>query len=764
MKVKARPRLPLAGVAVSAVAGILAAQYSAIDARWFLGSAAAALPFAVIRRGTTLALCVVAAGCFAAAHVWQSRKNPGRTWAAAVAQNKGIVEISGVICDAPQQLGPGAWSAPVRVDRWIIGGREVRQRGTMMARWKTDQTPSYGDRWELDATASLPAPPRNPEEFDAAAHFARQGIFLELRARGTDDARLIGRGQGSPAKAAALVSRQWMLRTLGLGLADAPAIRALVAGITLGTHESEADQFADAFRQTGTFHLFSVSGLHVGMFALIAWLVLRPVGISRRRSVLIIVPLLFFYALVTGASPPSLRAAVMISVAFGGMLLDRPGNQANSLAAAALLLLAWDTNQLLTPGFQLSFLIVASIFILAPTLQRFFTSRLRPDPFLPRRLYNAKQRIASDAGHALGTTLGVSAAAWIGSLPLTVAVFHLVPLISVPANLCAVPLAFAILAVSVLSLLGGTVSPWVAAVFNNANYGIAHILLAVVQGAAALPGAYFYLPPAWMQPPARLTVFDLGTGGAQLLRTRSSSWLIDTGTDRDFLRVVEPNLRSAGIRRLDTLLVTHGDTEHIGGTTACLVSAAPHRIVDSALRDRSPSRKRLQTLLASNSQPKSIALPGDAFNAGNDTSVEVIAPVEKARASDDQALVVAIRSHGFVSLLMSDAGAATEADLAKRHGDGFRADILVLGRHGEDIFATQEFLDAIRPRIVVLSQPDPFRDGSGEAALRERLEATGAVIFDQSRCGAVIAEFNDRRARIRGFLNGQTVDLPAERR
>lgn len=760
MKVTARPRLPLVGVALSAVAGILAAQYSGLDARWFLAVAAAALPFVLLRRGT-LALCIVAAGAFAAAHAWQSRENPSRIWAEAIARAPRIASVSGVITDAPRELAPGMWSAPVHADRWVIDGREINQRGAVMARWKAGQTPRYGDRWEIEATVSLPAPPRNPGEFDAAAHYARQGIFLEIHGRNPDDARLLACGQGSPVKSAALTSRAWMLDTLGLGLADAPAIRALVAGITLGVREAEADQFAAAFRQTGTFHLFSVSGLHVGMFALIAWLVLRPLGISRRRSVLFIVPVLFFYALVTGASPPSLRAAVMISVAFGGMLLDRPGNQANSLAAAALLLLAWDTNQLLTPGFQLSFLIVAAIFLLAPGLQGFFTSRLRPDPFLPRRLYNAMQRTASDAGYALGMTLGVSAAAWIGSLPLTVAVFHMVPLISVPANLCAVPLSFAILAVSMLSLTGGIVSTWLAAVFNNANWGLAHILLAVVQGAANLPGAYVYLPPGWMQPPAQLTVFDLGTGGAQLLRTRSSSWLFDTGTERDFVCVIEPNLRSAGIRQLDALLVTHGDTEHIGGAAPCLEAAMPLRIIDSALRDRSPARKGLHALLAKQSRPKSIALPDDAFNAGAHTSVEVLAPAEKSRSSDDQAMVIAIRSHGFKALLMSDAGAGTEADLIRRYGDGLRADILVLGRHGGDIFATQEFLDAVRPRLIVLSQADPFRDGSGEAALHERLNATGAGIFDQSECGAVTATFAKGRTRVRGFVSGQAVDLSA---
>lgn len=258
MKATARPRLPLVGIAASAVTGILAARYSGLGSGWFLVAAAAALPFSIFRRGTTLALCVFSAGAFGAAHVWQSRDNPARVWAESVVHSQGVVRAAGVVIDSPRELGPGVWSAPLRTDHWVVDGDGVKQRSTVMARWRTDQAPAYGDRWEIDGTVQTPGSPRNPGEFDAAAHYAKQGIFLELRGRGKDDARLIGHGEASPIKSAALASRAWMLDTLGLGLAEAPAIRALVAGITMGAHETEADQFADAFRQTGTFHLFSI--------------------------------------------------------------------------------------------------------------------------------------------------------------------------------------------------------------------------------------------------------------------------------------------------------------------------------------------------------------------------------------------------------------------------------------------------------------------------------------------------------------------------
>ncbi len=764
MPAKTFPRLPLCGVAAFAVGGIWIADRFSPDPRILVVTACICLLLAP-HRGGLVPLWLAAACAFGAAHAWQWQENPSRTWADTLAAEPRTVRVTGVLSDEPAEVdAPGgrkAWRCRMRAEQWTIGGRKIELAAEILVRWTSDQIPRYGDRWRIEGVARKPGGPTNPGEFDAAGWLARQNVFLEVRGRDDDRSALLARGAGSRIKAAALATRAWMLRTLGLGVEDDPAIRALVAGITLGTRETEADQFADAFRQTGTFHLFSVSGLHVGMFALLLWLALRPLGFTRHRAVLVIVPLLFFYSLVTGASPPSLRAAVMISVAFGGFLLDRANTPANSLAAAALLLLGWDTNQLFSPGFQLSFFIVAAIFLLAPPLQEFFSRRLQPDPFLPRKLYTRRQEMVAKGGRALASTLGVSAAAWLGSLPLTAAIFHLVPVLAVPANLLAVPLAFAILAVSMLSILAGLAGAWLAAVFNNANWGLATLLLAMVQGTASLPGSYVYVPPGWMQPPARLTVFDLGTGGAQLLRTRRSAWLFDTGAKRDFVRIVEPALRAAGVGRLDALVITHGDAGHAGGGVLCLAEARPRAFIDSVLRDRSRARKALQAALHAGGNPKSLARPGDLHRAGNDTSVRILSPGpdHKARTADDQAIVAAVETQGFRVLLMSDSGAATEDRLARQRPDELRSDILVLGRHGEDVFATAEFLEAVRPRLVILARAHPFAEGSREAPLRERLAATGAEIFDQAECGAVTVTFGPNRAEVRGFVNGQQTVL-----
>jgi competence protein ComEC len=754
------PRLPLLGIALAATAGILAAEYFAPSPQVLAVITLAALAVSAWK-GNTATVLVAAAGAFALAHTWQWNESTDRTWAEAVAPSARHAVVSGVIVDEPEQTSPGLWRARMRAETWDFGSGEVRQTSDVVVRWRSTEPARYGEHWRIAGELAPFPPPRNPGQFDAASWWARQGVYLQLRGRDGAEAELSARNEGSPLHAAALAARAWIMRTLGTGLSSLPEIQAVIAGIALGAREPAADEFTPAFRQTGTLHLFAVSGLHVGMFALLLWFVLRPLGLSRRQAILVIVPLLFFYSMVTGAKPSSLRAATMISIALGGFLLDRAPAPGNSLAAAALVLLGYDTNQLFQPGFQLSFAVVASIILLAPPLDRRLAERWRPDPFLPRKLYSKPQRLQARAGRLAAASLAVSAASWLGSLPLTVALFHLVPVLAIPVNMIAVPLAFVVLALAVLALVGGIFTPFFAAVFNHVNSVITAALLALVQWTAALPGAWFHLPPAFLQPPARLTVFDLSTGGAQLLRTHRGAWLFDAGTDRDARSVIEPALRAAGIGRLDALLVTHGDAEHAGGALRLLAEQSPRLWLTSTLRDRARSRLTLQEKLQALGIPKTLVLAGDRFAAGDDTSVLVLrpGPSDGARLADDQSIVVRIDHGPFRVLLMADSGAVAEEALVRSHAADLRSDILVLGRHAADVMGTEEFLAAVRPRAVILAPRDPFRDGRGEPGLRARLAAIGAEVFAQDECGAVVVTFQRGRASVRGFLGEARAEL-----
>src|SRR5213075_564464 len=267
-------------------------------------------------------------------------------------------------------------------------------------------------------------PPRNPGEFDMRSYLARHDVLRMLFVRYTEDAALIRRGGGNPIMLAAQKSRTWMQSALCRGLEDAPDVQNFLSGIVLGLRHQTPEDIEEPFQQTGTLHLFAVAGLHVGIVAALLWMLATVARLSRKWATALIIPLLLFYAAVTGLHVSSVRAAVMTSILLGGFFFERKVFVLNSLAAAAFFLLCWDTNELFSTGFQLSFAVVGAIILFADPLFRLLQRRAAPDVFLPQSLVLGPRRWMHVAFEWLRRGASVSLVAWLGSLPFVLWYFH----------------------------------------------------------------------------------------------------------------------------------------------------------------------------------------------------------------------------------------------------------------------------------------------------------------------------------------------------
>src|SRR5206468_4209630 len=306
-------------------------------------------------------------------------------------------------------------------------------------------------------------------------------------------------------------SRNWMQNAICRGLENTPEVQSFLSGIVLGLRHQRPEDIEEPFQQTGTLHLFAVAGLHVGIVAALLWMLVTTVArLPRKWATAIVIPLVFFYAAVTGLHVSSIRAAAMASILLGGLFFERKAFLANSLAAAAFFLLCWDTNELFSTGFQLSFAVVGAIILFADPLLGFLQRWSAPDPFLPRTLVRGPQRWIHASFDWLCRGGSVSLAAWAGSLPLVLWYFYIVTPVSLVANLLVVPIAFFILAIGLLSVVSTPMLPWLAVIFNNANWSLARLVLGIVQILAHVPGGHFYVGhPHWPEKLiARITVLD----------------------------------------------------------------------------------------------------------------------------------------------------------------------------------------------------------------------------------------------------------------
>src|SRR5437588_181743 len=413
-----------------------------------------------------------------------------------------------------------------------FGGRKQASRALWQIRWKG--APEFGDELKLFGIAEVIAPPRNPGEFDMRSYLARHDVRRMLFVRYPEDGALIRRGGGNPILRLAQKSRAWMQNAICRGLENAPEVQNFLSGIVLGLRRQAPEDIEEPFQQTGTLHLFAVAGLHVGIVAALLWMLAMVARLSRKWAAALMIPLLLFYAAVTGLHVSSIRAAVMSSILLGGLFFERKVFVLNSLAAAAFFLLCWNTNELFSTGFQLSFAVVGAIILFADPFAEFLQRWIAPDPFLPRSLLRSPRLRMHVAFDWVCRGSSVSLAAWIGSLPLVLWYFYIVTPISLVANLIVVPIAFFILAIALLSLVSMPILPGLAVIFNNANWLFAQLVMGIVQFLAHVPGGHFYVEhPHWPEKlAAKITVLDVGSGAAVHLQTGRANWLFEYHTFR----------------------------------------------------------------------------------------------------------------------------------------------------------------------------------------------------------------------------------------
>jgi beta-lactamase superfamily II metal-dependent hydrolase len=308
------------------------------------------------------------------------------------------------------------------------------------------------------------------------------------------------------------------------------------------------------------------------------------------------------------------------------------------------------------------------------------------------------------------------------------------------ANLIAVPIAFCILALGLFSLLGGLFFGALALVVNHANWFCAKALIATVDLFAQVPRGHLYVewPSLRPAPACEIVALDVGEGAAIHLRAGGRDWLIDAGHHRDYTRMLLPYLRSCGINRLDGMLLTHGDSAHLGGAPLLLDDFLPEWIGESTTLDRSSTRRTLHAELATRNRGRRFFVRGDTIPLAAGADLRVLyPPVDWPRNSaDDKALVLRLEAAGRRVLFTSDVGFSVEQWLMANEPD-LRADVLIKGWADRDISGTADFIAAVQPVTVVCAAPN---FGSGNAKFSEwsePLRKRGIAVFAQSEIGAV---------------------------
>lgn len=597
---------------------------------------------------------------------------------------------------------------------------------------------------------------RNEGEFDRAAWLRMQGVaavFHTIWADGTVET-------GALADLGAKLRhgfRAWVTDGLDEASLEAGVIRAVVIGET----PPDAEEVIAAFRNSGTLHAFSVSGLHVAMVGSIGWLVLGFLGVPRRWAVALLLPLIFGYSWITGNSPPAVRSAWMAAVFLGAFVFRRKPDLLNALGAVLLAAVCWDGRLLFQPGVQLSYGVVAAIAVGTAWAARTFAWMAEPELYLPEKLMSRWQKAGLWLRRKFAQSMSVSLAAGVGSSPLTAFHFGLLTPISVLAGLVLVPLVFILLAVALLAVglhpVAAPVSRWV----NRLNGHVAKTSVLAAEAFSAIPGGHFQLARE-TQPTLRIYDLEHGSGAACFHGGgNAGAVLLDCGDRRSFKQRVAPSLRRLGITP-DSVVLSHPDGGHLGGGSPVWEAFPIRQALMPVRLARSPSFRswmndgpKAGIRLLDASAVHSLALPDDA-------RLEVLhAPDPFARdtLADDRVAIFRLHWRGWKLLFTSDAGMGAEMKLLDAAKD-ITADVIIAGRHQSDLTLCDRFLHAVNPRVIIASNPPFPPEEKLMPATVEYWKSRGILVLDQAHTGGVKLHVDDEgNLCIRGFLSDAPVVL-----
>ncbi len=617
----------------------------------------------------------------------------------------------------------------LRADSVERAGERLAMNGGVLVRWSDPVRPVFeGERVRVAGPLDLALGQVNPGAEGMEGYYRRYGVHTGMRVRADAVERA-----GEPPRFSASYQLSRFRGHLAKRIAEVVpgSSLPLVLTIWLGDRRRLDVETYQAFIDSGTAHVLAVSGMHVSiMFVTLS--LLLPAGVELRRvriRAVVMLAVIAAFVLVTGGRVSSVRAALMVAVYLGADWFGRERDAPTALSIAGIGFLLYEPNLLFDVGFQLSFLSIASILLFSEGLSNRLT-------FIPQSL---RQGVAA------------MLAVQLLPLPLAIRAFFVLPMIAPLVNLIVIPVTTVLLWVGFVASIGAIVFPPAAVIFGQALHLLAQIVLWLAKESASLrfaharvaaptgPALVFYgiamialralltarsfrrgfalacavalaaCAAVWgpIAPRPEMTVIDVGHGDAIFVRAPGGrTMLVDAGNRSEYVdtgrRTVAPFLWANHETKIDVLLVTHPDADHMGGARYLVENFAVGSVVLGAQAFPGTLEDELIAVCENRGVPIQRVARGDRFELGGAT-VTVLNPPREAPAGTSEnelSLVVRVSWPGFSALLTGDIESWGEAQVA---GLDPAAQVLKVPHHGSATSSSPAFIDAVRPEVAIIS-------------------------------------------------------------
>ncbi len=771
----------------------------------------------------------------------------------------GKVTIEGIIYKPPEILEN---KTRLYLDVEKLSGRDTNGK-VKITLYRDTTTANYKDRVKIrDVKLHIPRNFKNPGGFDYKRYMEDQGIYVIGSISKENQIEVLDKDKGGILS---YIYKSKERMSLFLEKKAPPEESSILKTMVFGERSAISKEMRNIFSSTGIAHLLAVSGLNVGFVAFTSFIVLKKIfsflflifyrrlfliGATQRFAAFFTLFPVLYYSLLVGDSPSAVRAGIMTVVYLLSLVLYRESNIYNTLSLAAMIILIWHPPSLFSIGFQLSFIAVLSI---AYGFTRF---RFEPSPLSPSVATGFSLRKFFLRHRWLYNYIISSIFATIGTLPLIVYHFNIVSIIGLIVNIIAIPISSLItpltLIFSVLSFLSEEAASLIitipvfltfilveiARLFTNIPYYSIRVqtpsLLTIFMIYPLLMGILNFSRNKWVKigtisiclfliissgfrilshhsslitrHSLRVTFIDVGQAECSLIQfPNGKTMLIDGGRLMDDFdaggSIVAPYLWDIGITKIDYVIGSHPDSDHVGGLLFILNEMPVKNYFDNGQESTDLIYVKLREIAREKNIPYRALHAGDKIKIDKKVKVEIlhpdlgfkiydvgfkknhkskiINPQLKEGHDNNLSIVVKITYGNFSALFTGDIEKEAERFLlsqgdrekfplpfpltpspftGKGRGGGWvrgdsllKSTIIKAPHHGSSSSSSEEFIKEVSPEVAVFSvgYNNPFKHPNKKVLTRYR--NAGVKIYRTDRNGLIEIESDGRGYSVKTY-------------
>jgi len=722
------------------------------------------------------------------------------------------IALEGILDRVPQR-SRGETQLLIRSEKVILSDRHIPVEGHILLFLKEEGGSFHvGDRLRFLCRFYSPRGFQNPGGFSYERHLAFERIHMIGFLSVENGWVKIGEGFKNPLLLWIEGLRDHIRNFLQKEAV--PRSSSILEALVLGEQGNISEEVKEHFIRTGIAHILAISGDHLGIVALLScslliWILKRSefllLSISVKKwAAALTLPCILLYMFIAGGGISVIRATIMVIIFFLSILFNRDRNLLHTLALAAFLILIFSPPSLFDVSFQLSFLAVLSILYLVPCI----LSTLKREEILPSLKTSWRWVIWK----YIKFSFLVSAVATLGTAPFVALHFNRISPIGLVTNLFAIPwVGFLIVPLNIIASLVSFFFYPLATFLIQINSFFTLILLEVIALFASIPFASLFIstPTAFeiilfylllffiaylqkrkavrylflgicvvivfdlafwnlkglFQKDLRITFIDVGHGDSILIEfPKGERMLIDGGglhEDRFDIgkNVIAPFLWKKKIHRIDYLVLTHPDPDHLKGLNFIASHFSIGQFWDNGLRGDSEYYSQFnETLLrkkverfSMNEKTPSQMIHGVGISFFNPPGVErFYKPHRSSSFFNNSSLVMRFQFKKTSILLAGDIEMEAEYRIL-REGYPVKADILKIPHHGSTSSSSPAFLERVKPAYAILSVGERNIGKLPHPEVLKRYQELRTQIFRTDKQGAISVTTDGEKMEITPF-------------